>query len=158
MHPSHTEEDAIIHIVPWKDSLVEQGGYAIDDPYIEMFWLPILGPTATWLLRRLAGGLQHDPEGYTVDMVDLARGIGVNYTPGRHNPFARALSRCTMFGAAQQIAVQPHRTIAVRSVLPQLPVRHLSRLPHPLRIAHHDWIHMGTHSQSQNEDSELSNA
>ena len=90
MHPSHTTEDAIIHIVPWKDALVEGHGYAIDDPYIEMFWLPILGPTATWLVRRLAGGLQHQPEGYTVDMTDLARGIGVNYTPGRHNPFARA--------------------------------------------------------------------
>jgi len=158
MHPSHTDEEAIIHIVPWKDSFVEQDGYAIDDPYIEMFWLPILGPTATWLVRRLAGGLQHQPDGYTVDMVDLARGIGVSYTPGRHNPFARALSRCTMFGAAQQIAVQPHRTIAVRSVLPQLPARHLSRLPLPLRIAHHDWVHMGAHLHTQNEETELSNA
>lgn len=158
MHPTHTDEDAIIQIVPWKDSLVEQGGYAIDDPYIEMFWLPILGPTATWLVRRLAGGLQHQPNGYTVDMADLARGIGVSYTPGRHNPFARALSRCTMFGAAQQIAVQPHRTIAVRSVLPQLPARHLSRLPHPLRIAHHDWIHMGAHLHIQNEETALTKA
>lgn len=158
MHPSNTDVDAIIHIVPWRDSLVEQDGYAIDDPYIEMFWLPVLGPTATWLIRRLAGGLQHQPEGYTVDIADLARGIGVNYTPGRHNPFARALSRCTMFGAAQQIAVQPHRTIAVRSVLPQLPVRHLSRLPHPLRVAHHDWIHMGAHMQPSGERSELSHA
>ncbi len=158
MHPSHTDNDAIINIVQWKDSLVEHDGYAIDDPYIEMFWLPVLGPTATWLLRRLAGGLQQQPDGYMVDMADLARGIGVTYTPGRHNPFARALNRCTMFGAAQQIAVQPLRTIAVRSVLPQLPVRHLSRLPHPLRVAHHDWIHMGAHMQPTSETSELSNA
>ena len=158
MHPSHTAEEAIIHIVPWKDPLVEGHGYAIEDPYIEMFWLPILGPTATWLVRRLAGGLQHQPDGYTVDMMDLARGIGVNYTPGRHNPFARALSRCTMFGAAQQIAVQPHRTIAVRSVLPQLPTRHLARLPHPLRIAHHDWIHMGTVNDAESETTAFSNA
>jgi hypothetical protein len=63
-----------------------------------------------------------------------------------------------MFGAAQQIAVQPHRTVAVRSVLPQLPARHLSRLPHPLRIAHQDWIHMGAHLHTQNEDSTLTNA
>jgi hypothetical protein len=150
MHPSHTTEDAIIHIVPWKDALVEEHGYAIDDPYIEMFWLPILGPTATWLIRRLAGGLQHDADGYIVDMVDLARGIGVNYTPGRHNPFARALSRCTMFGAAQQIAV--------RSVLPQLPARHLSRLPHPLRIAHQDWLLIGGSIRPDNEVSTFSNA
>lgn len=158
MHPSQTTEEAIIHIVPWEDALVEEHGYTIDDPYIEMFWLPILGPTATWLIRRLAGGLQQQPEGYMVDMTDLARGIGVNYTPGRHNPFARGLSRCTMFGAAQQIAVQPHRTIAVRRVLPQLPARHLSRLPHPLRIAHHDWIHMSTSPISEWETSTFSNA
>ena len=63
-----------------------------------------------------------------------------------------------MFGAAQQIAVQPHRTIAVRSVLPQLPARHLSRLPHPLRIAHHDWIHMGTSPISESETSDFSTA
>ena len=106
-----------------------------------MFWLPVLGPTATWLLRRLASGLTHEPNGYIINMNDIARSIGVAYSEGRHNPFARALQRCVMFGVAQQIAVTPVRTIAVRTHVPRIPHRHLSRLPEQLVTAHQDWIH-----------------
>jgi hypothetical protein len=142
MSPTPTiAETSIINIVRWNDTLVDESGFAVNDPYVEMFWLPILGPTATWLLRRLAGGLEHNPQGYAVDMQDLARGIGVAYSTGRHNPFARALHRCVMFGVAQQIAMLPERTIAVRTNIPALPTRHVSRLPEQLRIAHHDWLH-----------------
>ena len=130
-----------INVVAWRDALVDAQGFAVNDPYVEMFWLPILGPTATWLLRRLAAGLEHDPNGYSVDMEDLARGIGVAYSTGRHNPFARALHRCVMFGVAQQLAILPERTFAVRTHIPVLPQRHLSRLPEALRVAHHDWLH-----------------
>lgn len=132
--------DALIDIVHWKDPIVEANGFHISDTYNEMFWLPILGPTATWLLRRLAGGLEHQPQGYTTDMSELARSIGVNYAPGKHNPFARGLHRCVMFGVAQQISVLPRITIGVRTVLPVLPHRHQARLPHQLRIAHDDWV------------------
>lgn len=128
-----------IQVVPWHDPVVESRGYNIADPYVEMFWLPVLGPTATWLARRLASGLSQHPEGYSVHLPDLARGIGVMYTEGKHNPFTRAIQRCVMFGVAQQIATSPHSVYAVREVLPQVPIRHLSRLPEQLRIAHHDW-------------------
>jgi hypothetical protein len=132
--------DALIDIVHWSDPVVEANGFHISDTYNELFWLPILGPTATWLLRRLAGGLEQEPQGYTTDMSELARSIGVTYTPGKHNPFARGLHRCIMFGAAQQISVLPRTTIGVRTVLPVLPHRHQARLPHQLRIAHDDWV------------------
>ncbi len=137
-----------IDVMPWSDPTVERRGYPIGDPYIEMFWLPVLGPTATWLLRRLATGLDHEPQGYTVHMEDLARAIGVSYTHGRHNPFARALQRCVMFGVAQQISVIPHTTLAVRTVLPALSHRHIMRLPEQLQIAHADWnsIQQVTHA------------
>lgn len=142
MSPTPTiTSNSIINIVAWKDELVDAKGFAVNDPYVEMFWLPILGPTATWLLRRLAAGLEHDMNGYSVDMEDLARGIGVAYSTGRHNPFARALHRCVMFGVAQQLAILPERTFAVRTHIPVLPTRHLTRLPEPLRVAHHDWLH-----------------
>ncbi len=142
MSPTPTiTNSSIINVVAWKDELVDAKGFVVNDPYVEMFWLPILGPTATWLLRRLAAGLEHSSNGYSVDMEDLARGIGVAYSTGRHNPFARALHRCVMFGVAQQLAVLPERTLAVRTHIPVLPVRHLTRLPEALRIAHHDWLH-----------------
>lgn len=140
--------DSLTHhqlsILHWHDVHVETAGFAIDDPYVEMFWLPILGPTATWLLRRLAAGLIYQPTGYTIDMNDVARSIGVAYSDGRHNPFARALHRCIMFGVAQQIAVTPERTISVRTHVPRIPHRHLSRLPEALVVAHHDWVHVST--------------
>ena len=139
IHPATTNT---LRIVPWVDPIVDEKGFAVNDPYIEMFWLPVLGPTATWLYRRMVSGVLSDPNGFTVDMDELARGIGVAYTPGRHNPFARALHRCTMFGTAQQIALHPLHTVAVRRFLPQLPHRHLARLPDPLQVAHHDWIHI----------------
>ena len=137
--PTTSISDEFIDVMPWHDTLIESNGHPIGDPYIEMFWLPVLGPTATWLLRRLATGLEHEPAGYTVDVDELARGIGVAYSPGKHNPFARGLHRCIMFGVAQQIAVIPRTVIAVRTVLPALSQRHISRLPEPLQIAHSDW-------------------
>jgi hypothetical protein len=137
--PTTSITDEYIDVMPWQDTLIQNTGYPIGDPYIEMFWLPVLGPTATWLLRRLATGLEHEPAGYTVDVDELARGIGVAYSQGKHNPFARGLHRCIMFGVAQQIAVVPRTVIAVRTVLPSLSQRHIGRLPEQLQIAHSDW-------------------
>lgn len=140
MHITIPNEPHTMQVVPWDDPIVDTRGFRVDDPYVEMFWLPVLGPTATWLLRRLVSGLTVDPQGFVVDMGDLARGIGVAYTEGRHNPFGRALHRCVMFGAAQQIAAVPVRTVAVRRHLPILPGRHLARLPEQMQIAHADWL------------------
>ena len=142
MHLSDSPNNPQLRVIPWIDNAVDSSGYDVNDPYIEMFWLPVLGPTATWLYRRLVSGILHDTSGYTVNMAELARGIGVAYTEGRHNPFARALHRCVMFGVAQQVALHPVRTVSVRRALPVLPARHLARLPHPLQIAHHDWTHV----------------
>jgi len=151
MSPIHTPHNVTLRVVPWEDPVVESRGFAVNDPYIEMFWLPVLGPTATWLYRRLVSGVLHSPSGYTINMDELARTIGVAYTQGRHNPFVRALQRCVMFGVAEHIAVQPIRTLAVRKSLPSLPQRHLGRLPNQLQIAHHDWmqnLRESTHSPS----------
>lgn len=146
MQSTPSTTSATLKIVPWIDPIVDEKGFPVHDPYIEMFWLPVLGPTATWLYRRMVSGVLVEPSGFIVNMDELARGIGVAYTPGRHNPFARALHRCTMFGAAQQVATHPEHTVAVRRFLPLLPHRHLSRLPEPLQVAHHDWIHLPVHS------------
>lgn len=128
-----------VEIIPWLDPLVDGLGYPVHDPYVETFWLPVLGPTATWLLRRLADGLSREPDGYRVDMVDLARCLGLSHSPGRHGPFARALHRCTMFGASQQVSLTPVPVHAVRRTLPRIARRHLDRLPASLRTLHDAW-------------------
>lgn len=142
--PPHSPGDGIVTfnsivVVPWLDPLVDAHGYPVEDAYVEMFWLPILGPTATWLLRRLAGGFTNEPEGYTADLADLARSIGVAHSPGRHGPFARALHRCTMFGVAHQVASRPVTEYAVRRTVPRIARRHLDRLPESMHAIHDSW-------------------
>jgi hypothetical protein len=141
---SHTVNSSdVLRVMAWRDPVVDAHGHPVNDPYIEMFWLPVLGPTATWLYRRLVSGVLDDNVDFVdVDMTDLARSIGVAHTAGKHNPFARALQRCIMFGVAQTIALHPVHTISVRRCLPALARRHLQRLPEQLQIAHHDWIHL----------------
>ena len=132
-------DHSTVRVMPWHDPLVEANGFAIDDPYVEMFWLPVLGPTATWLARRLVGGLHQAPDGYDCDVAETARALGVSYSIGKNSPFTRALQRCAMFGVTQQIAIEPIQTIAVRTALPRVPQRHLGRLPQAMQSAHDDW-------------------
>jgi hypothetical protein len=124
-----------IAIRPWNDPVVEAVGFDVRGPYVELFWLPILGPTATFLLRRLVSGLDTFPDGYELDLAETANALGLSLTAGVHSPFGRSLNRCVMFGMA-------HATsggIAVRRVAPPLPARHTTRLPPHLRLAHADW-------------------
>ena len=39
---------------PWVDELIDTLGFDPRSSYVERFWLPILGPSTTWLLRRVA--------------------------------------------------------------------------------------------------------
>lgn len=127
-------------VVPWHDPVVDGTGFAVDHPYVEMFWLPVLGPTATWLLRRLAGGLAVQQEGFEVDGGDLARALGVSHAGGRSSPFGRAMQRCTMFGVAHYVSLEPAVVYAVRRRVPAIARRHLDRLPESLTGVHEQWI------------------
>ena len=139
--PDPTSTDGkIVSVVAWNDPVVDTTGFPADHPYVEMFWLPVLGPTATWLLRRLASGLAAAPQGYEIDTGDLARALGVSHAGGRTSPFGRAVHRCTMFGVAQHVSLAPLPVLAVRRVVPQVSRRHLERLPYSLTSVHHDWI------------------
>ena len=96
----------------------------------------ILGPTATWLLRRLVAGFDHYPDGYELDLYETAQALGTTFKPGHESPFTRAIERLTIFGLAQTFS----NGLAVRTRVPQLPDRHLGRLPRYLREAHRDYV------------------
>lgn len=138
-HPTNDTMEAFT-VVAWNDPVVDTSGFPADHPYVEMFWLPVLGPTATWLLRRLAGGLASTPQGFEVNTDDLARALGVSGAGGRTSPFGRAVHRCTMFGVAQHIAATPLPALAVRRIVPAVARRHLERLPYSLQSIHQEWI------------------
>ncbi len=122
-------------IRPWIDPLVDDDGHDPRSRYVEQFWLGVLGPTATWILRRLVAGLERHPDGYQLDLALTAKTMGLSYTAGRSSPFAKALQRCTMFGLAHQTS----DGLAVRRRIPPVAHRHLRRMPPVVQSAHDDW-------------------
>jgi hypothetical protein len=133
-------DNGIIDIIPWHDPVIDQCGYEMRSRYVELFWLGILGPTSTWFLRRCVDTFDDNPEGFRAHLDEFASALGLSHTYGRHTPFARAVQRCVMFGMAQHVRRRNFPTIAVRTSVPPLPTRHLSRLPEGLRVAHDDWM------------------
>ena len=137
-HAGHSPtEIEVIHVVGWPDPVIDKLGYDPRSLYVETFWLGILGPTCTWLMRRLAAGLDEDPAGFDLDLADTARALGLGGRSGRHSPFRRALARCVTFEVARR---EGPTTLAVRRRLPPLPRRHLQRLPAALQDRHAHWM------------------
>ncbi len=87
-----------VRVVEWADPTIERLGYDARSSYVERYWLPMLGPSTTWLVRHLAAGLERSPEGYDCDLHDVATSLGIGNRHGRHSPFARALDRAGRFG------------------------------------------------------------
>lgn len=123
-------------VMPWHDPGVEAHGYDPRGRYAELFVLPVLGPTATWLLRRLVDGLDSYPDGYELDLRETAAALGLSLTPDKSGPFTRAVHRCVMFGYARP---DPYG-VQVRRMVPPLQPRQLGRLPEHLRHLHQEYV------------------
>jgi hypothetical protein len=130
-----TFADPTLVVVPWYDEVVDPIGHDPRSQYVELFWLNVLGPTTTWLLRRLVGGLDQYPGGYELDLEQTAKALGLGYTFGTVSPFTRALQRCVLFGVAHTV----DGGLAVRRRLPEVSQRQLARMPDYLRQAHRTW-------------------
>jgi hypothetical protein len=122
-------------VVPWHDPVVDSVGYDVRSQYVELFWLNVLGPTATWILRRLVLGFDRYPLGYELDLEETASALGLSYTVGTANAFMRSLNRCVLFGVSQRT----DGGLAVRRKVPPVATRHLMRMPLHLRRAHQQW-------------------
>lgn len=126
-----TDRDRI-HVEVWPDAVLETHGFEARSPYVERYWLALLGPTATWLMRRLADVLEEHPDGADLALADLAHELGVGHRSGRHAPFLRTLQRCQRFG----LVAATERGLRVRRHLPPLTRHQLSRLPADLQRRH----------------------
>jgi len=124
-----------LHVRPWPDPVIDALGHDPRSAYVERFWLGVLGPSTTWLLRRLAAGLEAEPAGFDLSLPDTARALGLG-GEGRSSPFVRALARCCQFELA--LASGPGE-LSVRRRLPPLNRRQLARLPAPVQEEHERW-------------------
>jgi hypothetical protein len=130
-----TSDEPTVMVVPWHDPIVDAVGFEARSQYVELFWLNVLGPTATWALRRLVTGLDRYPLGYEMDLGETAQMLGLAYGIGTSNSFARALQRCVLFGVSQPVP----GGLAVRRKVPPVAGRHLARMPNALQAMHPQW-------------------
>ena len=63
---------ATLAVRPWPDPVIDALGHDPRSAYVEQYWLGILGPSTTWLLRRLAAGLEASPAGFDLPLSDTA--------------------------------------------------------------------------------------
>lgn len=127
---------ASLTVRPWPDPVIDAVGHDPRSPYVERFWLGVLGPTATWLMRRLVAGLEDSPAGFELDLSTAAVELGLGSRSGQHSPFIRSIQRCCRFGAAELVDGD---TLRVRRKLPPLTRAQVERLPERLRSAHERW-------------------
>lgn len=127
-------------ILPWPDPVLDQRGHDPRSRYVEQFWLGVIGPTGTWLLRRIVARFDDEPDGFEVVCADLAGELGLSVTKGFASPFARALHRCVMFQAARPLGGGTPGW-QVRRRLPTVAQRHLRRLPQRIQEHHSGWDH-----------------
>ncbi len=125
-----------LHITPWNDPILDRIGHDPRSGYVERFWLPILGPTTTVLLRRLASQFDATPDGFDLTVVDTAAEIGLGGRAGRNGPFLRAFGRASQFKLSQPLEDD---VMAVRRLLPPLSGHQAAKLPGSLTDEHRRW-------------------
>jgi hypothetical protein len=126
-----------IRILPWTDPVIDTLGHDPRAPYPERFWLPTLGPTALLLLRHMAHRFDRSPDGFSLDLADTSRCLGLGERQGRNSPIARSLGRIVQFDLATE---QGDRVLAVRRHVPPVNRRHIRRLPPSMQDEHDAWV------------------
>lgn len=120
-----------------EDRLLDTAGHDVRGWYVEAFWLPVLGPTAVALLRRLADGLDRKPEGFRINFGELGASLGLgDRSPSANAPLTRALRRLESFRFA---SIDDGGTVSVRTHVAPIHSKHVRRLPPVVRAAHHEW-------------------
>jgi hypothetical protein len=124
---------------PHTNQMVRASGIEPTDPYLEMCWLPVVGPSTVALVRHVAhvtadGGDAHVP------LSDLGRqlGLGPVNVPSRNNRLIRTLDRAEQFGLAFTSIGAPGKsmTLGIHSEVALVPNRLLERLPYAARQHH----------------------
>lgn len=140
-------------VIAYEDPLIERLGHGPDSPYVENCWLPITGPSATWMWRRLAR-LATEAQGSSVmvDTTDLMLSVGLGESLARNSMGARTVTRLTAFGLAER-AGRDGGVLAVRRALPRLSERQAQRLPLSARLYHEQSASPAVGSSTRREGS-----
>lgn len=126
-----------LHIVRWDDPVLDAVGHDPRSAYVERFWLALLGPSTTFLVRRITAELEQYPEGFDLPLEETAHAIGLGVRGGMSGPFFRALARTGQFHITK--ATGPSE-LAARTRLQTLTHHQVGRLPPTLQEEHAEWV------------------
>ena len=135
-----------VHVSPWVDAVVDAVGLDPRAPYVERFWLPVVGPSTVVFMRRMADLFEATPEGFEIDARMFARDIGVG-TGNAGNPhlYRRTVERAERFGMLRTAGDD----LWVRRKVAPLTAGQVARLPARHQRAHKQWqaarLARGTH-------------
>lgn len=140
----------------WHDSMLAQYGRGFDptSAYVELFWLPVVGPTAAWCYRRLSLMTLASPENRAaIPALELARQLGLGHisSPTRHTPLARAVSRLVHYGLTRWDGDE----LEVRMLTPTLTYRQLQTLTPHLVEMHRTILDEADDEEDEAGESEL---
>lgn len=124
IHPTFTQSDSTYSFFAY-------------DPYIETFWLPALGPTASLLINELSLRALISKDTQIISTRGLSQKIGVGARAGRSSPINKQLTRLVNAGIVQHIAENEY--MVPRSIKP-LSKYMLGRLNSDLVLEHDSWI------------------
>jgi hypothetical protein len=122
-----------LRVTAWIDPLLDETGFDARGEYVDIFWLPTIGPSATALLRHLAMWLAIAPDHCTFEMDELGRSLGLGTSESKHAPLPRAIARLVRFGLARRSA---SGQLSVRQVVGPISQHLVERLSEPLQDLH----------------------
>jgi hypothetical protein len=119
-------------IVPLTDPVIDKLGHDVRSSYVEIYWLPILGPSSVWVARRLVGHLEIDTHRAEIGLETFGRSLGLGGGVARNSAVVRSLTRLVDFG----MAAIGGTSYAIRPRFPPLAAHHIQRLPAHLVRSH----------------------
>lgn len=131
--PDAAPDPRTLLIRPWEDPVLDHQGHDPRGAYVELFWLPLLGPSATFLARSFARRLEQDPAGFSLPADEAARSLGLGAKAGARSPFNRTLARLAQF---RLVHLDAEDLVLARRRFPGLSRAQIAKLPSMLRDAH----------------------
>lgn len=120
-----------------KDPIIDTLGYDPNDEYCERFWLPILGPTAFLLLKRIIIALELSPEGFHLNIGESSQALGLGLRIGKNSPVMKSLNRYCVLGLGKH---NGGASYVIRRSLPPLSNRQIRMFPDFLNEEFQQWL------------------
>ena len=120
-----------VTVRPLPVSAAEHKLFPLQHQYVEMLWLPVIGPSATWMLRRLGGWALACPQGMVVVLPELSESLGLGWCSGAGSSVQRTMRRLIRFELARWTDA-----LEVMTMVPPVSDRQLARMSSGLVRAH----------------------